>query len=121
MRLGYLTAIAALASLTGCSQANAAIDSSEDVHCYVVTYYFSDLARSTGAPADQQRAAAVVADWYAARAARLGDADTVLAGATPLLKRIVANPKAAIEKGRECSRRAAADPGFDAFVRAYPS
>ena len=112
-----------LITLAACSPAAGSTpDVTNDLHCSVVTYYFSDFAERSGAPADQKRATAAVTEWYALkmreRAAQQGGSDTLMSEAARILEVVKADPVGMADEMTACTERAVSDPAFDGFVSA---
>lgn len=107
--------------LAACGQATGSVpDVSSDVHCSVITYYFSSFADQSGAPADQRHATAAITEWYAVRirelAARRGETNSLTEEAQPILDAVRRDPRAMLDEFQACSDRALADPAFNAFA-----
>lgn len=122
MRSSMLTLLITCSLLAACSEAaGATIDTTSDVDCSVVAFYYNGLAAHQGAPADQQGATRVIHEWYAAKlrdiVVKTGDAQAVLAKAEPVLNAIKRDPKGMAGNLKNCADRAIGDPKFDAFAR----
>lgn len=121
MRL--LTTIAACSILGACGSVGAAvIDPADDVHCSVVAFHTQGLAKHRGAPADQQRAAWTVHEWYAAKMRavadeRWGGTSGFEKEVAPLLEAVKSDPQHNRDEMMACAERAVADPEFDDFAR----
>lgn len=111
--------------LTGCGSANATVvDPASDVHCSVIAFYFHGLARHDSAPLDQQKATKAVHDWYSAKIESVStewrrDMARAEREISPVLDAIKADPRAMLDEMMACTKRAAADPGFNAHAYAY--
>lgn len=119
-----ISTVLACVILGGCGQTAAKVDPRDDVHCSVLAFYFHGLAKHENVPLQQIRATEGLHDWYAAKmrakaGKRLQDFAVMDREVTPLLDAIKADPAAMRDEARACADRAAADPGFNDFARAY--
>jgi hypothetical protein len=88
--------------------------------------YFAGLAEHEGAPAHQVGSALVFGEWYRlkVRAASPGlraDDKDLQREMAPWFDAMKKDPATAADEFAACSRRAAADPSFESFVRALPN
>lgn len=109
--------------LAACSAASATtLDANDDVDCFALAAGFDGFAQSTNAPADQRRATAGIAAWYAVKFDKIIKArgkDSVRAEVTLLAKAVDADVPAAKIAYMACTERAVADPSFGAFAARY--
>ena len=111
-------------ALVGCGEASGnVLGASNDLHCSVISSYFSMFADQSGAPADQRRGAAAIREWYAAKLRQIstdrGGPDLVMDEMAPVLAAVKRDPKASLDEYQACSDRAFDDPEFDRFVGAF--
>lgn len=116
--------------LSGCGPANATnlestdlvqVDSTNDVHCSVLAFYFNGLAEHRSAPRNQIRATKVVHEWYGAKMRRVAverwDNWAEFAKETePVLEAVKSDPAAMRDELLACTDRAIAEPGFEKFA-----
>jgi hypothetical protein len=96
--------------LAACSQASAATpDTSNDIDCSVLAFYFDGLAGHTGAPPSQKRATAAVHSWYSVKVQRISQergAHAVLSRAGPVLEAVKQDPMNMRDAHKACAFRA---------------
>ena len=123
MLRAILRCSALVAILAGCSAASATpLDPGNDFHCLGVALGFEGLARAHNAPADQQHATKVVADWYWARNSAHVEArgeEAITAEMAALVPVIDADFPAAQKVMTACTERATRDPAFNRFAARY--
>lgn len=122
MRVTHFVAVMVFSSLSACGQAaGIKADSSEDPDCYAVSLVFRDLAKNAGRPADEQRAARITNEWYAARMksilARAVAPTPVLERAKSVLELAKHNSKTTQDTYMACVQRVAESQGYQEFAR----
>jgi hypothetical protein len=120
-----LLAIGLGCALAGCTAANATPPGpTDDLHCFVIAYYFRIFAETSGASVKQRDASRAIEAWYARklRADGLDPAQRDFRSrADPILDAVTAAPLAARAPMVACTDRAVADPAFNRFARALAS
>jgi hypothetical protein len=110
MRIYDWLVVPAASALAACAQASAAApDTSSDIDCSVLAFYFNGLAEHRGAPLSQRRATQAVHEWYSIKVQKISrekGADAVLSRAGPLLETTKQDPMKMRAANTACADRA---------------
>lgn len=121
----HILSAATLIGLSTCASADAvSIDSKNDIHCSVLSFYFHGLAKHNHASDEQVFATKGLRDWYAikmrsAEGGRYSDPAVIQSEIGPILEAIKADPLSMQDEVKACADRAVADPSFNSFASSY--
>jgi hypothetical protein len=113
MRIRHWLVVPAASALAACGQASAAApDTSGDIDCSVLAFYFNGLAEHTGAPPSQRRATQAVHEWYSIKVQKISreeGATAVLSRAGPVLETVKRDPMKMRDSHKACAVRAVSE------------
>ena len=123
MQAKYFFISALAASLHACGTPDVIVDSSDDNHCSLLSFYFSGLAKYADAPDEQQLATKTIFEWYASKERQQAEREGVetvkrrVLSLEPVFDAIKKNPNSMTDELEACSARAQKSIGFTEFAR----